>query len=185
MPNKRPTRREARIARENADKLKEAEKAARLRERIPERAIRLSDAPPDGKEPRPGADPASIHQMVMAWTPDNADVKDQWTWGQARQWAQEDWDKIILPKLTSWETMKWYEIEAAITDSGRRMHHFMDTDTICSEAQTRLVEIEYDGDSIYRFRLGNKRRLWGHRIVEKFHIVWFDPEHKIYPTDVD
>ena len=36
---------------------------------------------------------------------------------------------------------------------------------------------------IVRFRLGNRRRLWGSRVVSEFQIVGYDPEHNIYPTD--
>jgi hypothetical protein len=61
----------------------------------------------------------------------------------------------------------------------------MDTDVIRDEAQYRLIEIEKYRDVIFRFRLGNKRRLWGHRIVSNFEIIWFDPTHQIYPTEPD
>jgi hypothetical protein len=40
-------------------------------------------------------------------------------------------------------------------------------------------------EDIYRFRLGNKRRLWGFRRVNLFEILWYDPDHNVYPTDPD
>jgi hypothetical protein len=79
--------------------------------------------------------------------------------------------------------MHWREIEAAITQSGHHMHHSMAIESICDECQTRLLELnKVDGD-IYRFRLGNRRRLWGFRITHVFEILWFDPEHNVYPVD--
>lgn len=65
------------------------------------------------------------------------------------------------------------------------MHHNMATEVICDEAQLRMMEIERHADVIFRFRLGNKRRLWGHRVVNHFEILWFDPTHGVYPIDPD
>jgi hypothetical protein len=65
------------------------------------------------------------------------------------------------------------------------MHHSMAIETICDECQTRLLELEKVDGEIYRFRLGNRRRLWGFRILQTFEILWYDPEHRVYPTDPD
>ena len=40
-----------------------------------------------------------------------------------------------------------------------------------------------DLDDLFRFRLGNKPRLWGVIHEGVFYPVWWDPEHKVYPTD--
>ena len=63
------------------------------------------------------------------------------------------------------------------------MHHGMDVDVITREAQHRLMVLDKYFDTIFRFRLGNRRRLWGFRILANFDVLWFDPEHEIYPTD--
>jgi len=47
------------------------------------------------------------------------------------------------------------------------------------------MELGHSGESIFRFRLSNMRRLWGFRVVNQFQILWYDPEHNIYPTDPD
>jgi hypothetical protein len=139
---------------------------------------------PPPRTPRFGANPDSIYQMLMEWSPNAADCQGDWSWGP-RTWTFEAWDSVILPKLRSFETMKWREIEAANTDSGHRMHHSMSADVIRDECQTRLLELEKVDDDIYRFRLGNRRRLWGFRIVQVFELLWYDPLHSVYPTDPD
>jgi hypothetical protein len=169
------SKREARIARALDKELKAKEKSARLVERVRE------EFPPQ-RIPRLGANPDSIYQMLMEWSSDDADCKGDWTWGP-RGWEESEWNTIILPKLKSFETMRWHEIEAAITDSGHRMHHSMQIEVICNECQTRLLELEKVDDDIYRFRLGNNRRLWGFRIVQCFEILWYDPLHQVYPLD--
>jgi hypothetical protein len=168
---------DARIARTVQQKLKNQEKSARLVERI-------KDELPKQRTVRQGADPGSIYNMLMTWTIEKADREDFWSWG-SREWGADAWTHIIAPKLAQFERMLWREIEAATTDTGRRMHHSMPIELVCSECQTRLIELEKLDDDIYRFRLGNNRRLWGFRIVSEFEILWYDPLHQVYPLDTD
>jgi hypothetical protein len=104
---------------------------------------------------------------------------------EVRRCTTINWKAVIQPKLDAFERMLWREIEAATSDTGHRMHHSMECDVICLEAQGRLNDLHSDADEIYRFRLGNRRRLWGFRITNRFEILWYDPEHHIYPTDPD
>lgn len=119
----------------------------------------------------------------MTWTEAQADRADAWSWGQEREWGQPTWDGIIHPKLTEWEKLHWQEIDNQASGTGHKMHHAMDTGVLCEESQYRLIEVGHSGESIFRFRLGNMRRLWGFRIVAEFQILWYDPDHMIYPTD--
>jgi hypothetical protein len=36
---------------------------------------------------------------------------------------------------------------------------------------------------MFRFRLAGERRLWGYRVGRTFHVVWWDWDHKVYPTE--
>jgi hypothetical protein len=184
-PQNPPSKREARVARKLEQKLRQDEKSARLRER-PENfaAIRAEQAPHD-RTVRLGADPGSIYQMRMIWTANHADREGYWSWGHAREWGDVAWTSVIHPKLLEFERLLWREIERFTTGNGHLMHHSMAVEQICAESQGRLVEIDRVEDEIYRFRLGNRRRLWGYRIVNSFEILWYDPEHNIYPTDPD
>lgn len=168
------SKREARIERANAKLLKAGEKSARLRDRAePVSSIRI------------GADPSSIFQMQMTWSFNNSDCSGTWSWGEQRQWSSEIWASIIEPKLTEFSKLTWAEIDRLASGSGHKMHHNMAVDVICDEAQYRLIELENENDPIFRFRLGNKRRLWGFRTVAEFEILWFDGAHKIYPVEPD
>jgi hypothetical protein len=168
---------DARIARELAKKLKQQEKSARL-------VSRLASSPPQDRTVRTRENPDSIYRMKMEWKIDDADRVGGWSWGP-REWGQEAWDEIIHPKLSEFSALRWAEIES-FTTGGKdrhRMHHSMETDIICMEAQNRLAELGYEPDEIYRFRLGSRRRLWGFRIVQVFETLWYDPLHRIYPTE--
>jgi hypothetical protein len=148
-----------------------------------ETSVRLAAAPRD-REPRASADPGSIFQMMMTWTVGRADQDGEWSWG-AREWGATAWNDIILPKLTDWQRLRWREIDTFATPEGHKSHHNMSISSICNEAQDRLVELEQIEDDIFRFRLGNRRRLWGFRIVSEFQILWYDPLHQVYPTEPD
>jgi len=159
-----------------------AEKSARLRERPTGDEVRLGDEPPQ-KSPRLGADPGSIFDLKVTWSVDKADCKDCWSWGTDRQWSLEDWTGLIEPKLFEFSALTWKEIDAFTSGTGHKMHHNMEVHQLAEEAQYRLVEIEQFADTMFRFRLGSKPRLWGFRVLGHFEVVWYDPEHAIYPVD--
>lgn len=121
----------------------------------------------------------------MSWTIENADRAGAWSFGVQRDWPQETWDGQLQPKLVEWERLTWAEIDALTTGTKDRhkMHHSMDVEAICDEAQLRLMELNNSDESIFRFRMGGKPRLWGFRRVAVFHVLWFDPTHQIYPVD--
>jgi hypothetical protein len=167
---------DARIARAIADEVNDKQKSARLVARI------LADLPKE-RTPRASVNVNSIYDMKMTWTIAHADREGHWSWGP-RNWSQDAWDAAIAPKLRDFQTMLWREIHAATTGE-HHSHHDMPIESICEECQTRLLELEKVDDDIFRFRLGNRRRLWGFRVLQEFEILWYDPEHKVYPTDPD
>jgi hypothetical protein len=85
---------------------------------------------------------------------------------------------------------KWNEIWSDQTGSRRRhkKHHFQPVDSLCDEAQKRLGQLRLDEvfeSEIFRFRDGGLGRLWGFVVADVFHVVWWDPEHRVCPTDQD
>lgn len=178
-------KREARLARAALKKLQQEDKSARLRDRPAENGAPRIEMAPQAREVRTGADPGSIYQMQMEWSDGNADREGTWSWGHERDWGDEVWKEVIEPKIVEFGRLLWREIEAMTTDTGHRSHHPMDVEIIHNDAISRLYEIEQYQDSIYRFRLGNRRRLWGFRTVNVFEILWYDPEHNIYRVEPD
>jgi hypothetical protein len=170
-------KREARIARELARKMRDQEKKARLLERF-------SAVQPQPKAVRFGANPDSIFNMQMAWHVEAADKAEAWSWGVDRDWGDDAWATLLEPKLNEFAQLTWKEIDTFNTPIGHKAHHAQSVDSICGEAQTRIADlcIDHDGD-IFRFRLGNMRRLWGFREVNVFAVLWYDPTHQIYPTE--
>lgn len=79
----------------------------------------------------------------------------------------------------------WREIDKMMFN-GRPKHHAQELKSITRRAKKdaeRQKLPETFGDEIFRFRLGSTRRLWGFRVGRTFHVIWWDPEHKVYPTE--
>jgi hypothetical protein len=50
------------------------------------------------------------------------------------------------------------------------------------EARDRLVELGRDDQDISCLRLSGPGRLFGFRRGHYFHVLWWDPDHSIYPS---
>ncbi len=67
----------------------------------------------------------------------------------------------------------------------RSHNHPIRIDKICKRAQNRLAQLEYgDNDTLYQLRIAGKgeRRLWGFKHQNILQILWWDPDHTVYPT---
>lgn len=88
--------------------------------------------------------------------------------------------KIIKNRLHEYETLKWSEVLKP------QSNHPLPVERICAAAKKRLQELKFgDIDSLYQLDIkgGNgKQRLWGIRRENIFQILWWDPEHTVYPT---
>ncbi|MBL4613641.1 MAG: hypothetical protein JKY27_02040 [Magnetovibrio sp.] len=184
----RPSKRDKRIAREYLKLEHQENKSARLRTTpAGDRDVRTAGNPGTSKTPRSSKNPGSISQMRMEWTTAMVDQEGVWAWGEPRAWSGEHWSDLIHPNLSEFEMLTWAEIWAQRTGGRKRhkKHHDMEVRVLRDEAVERWGEIGELGEITFRFRLGNRRRLWGYRQVNKFHLIWWDPTHKIYPTDPD
>ena len=176
LPLRPHSKSEARIARKNERALQAKEKSARL----------VSNYVADelSREVRAGANPDTVFNMYAVISYENPDVEGSWSWGVQRQWCEQEWATDISPKLEQWSKLKWSEIDSHSSDTGHKMHHNMSCEDICEEAQDRMIKIERFYEVLFRFRTSNLGRVWGYRVVNKFHVLWYDPTHQIYPTGV-
>lgn len=168
----RPSRSEARMLRSGAVRLAREAKSARLKERPEFQPIRI------------GAQPSSIFGMMAVCTCTAPDRSGFWARsGAEREWTNGQWSAVEA-SFSEWTKLTWAEIDQHTTDSGHKKHHGMPVEAICEEAQGRLLELDrLEADTIFRFRLGNKPRLWGFRHGAHFDLLWYDREHDVYPTD--
>lgn len=132
----------------------------------PGRLLALAD-PPGGKRPK--------------WRLELLDLEHdgKWSWG-----VDGDALRGILAFLVQMEKTTWADIVSRGAGNGRRMHHAQPIESLCPEARARLKQLHLDDrDEMFRFRLGGKLRLWGFLVEDVFYPVWWDPDHKVYPTE--
>jgi len=104
----------------------------------------------------------------------------RWAFNPSGDEAQE-----ILAFLREMGRNTWTQI-LAMRSGGRPKHHGQEVDSFCSEAKRDFRKARLDerfGEEMFRFRLGSKKRLWGFRVGATFHVVWWDTDHKVYPTE--
>lgn len=109
----------------------------------------------------------------------NSDAGAQWSWQLSHSQTIE-----ALLFLEEMQRLTWADIQGQ-RSGGRAKHHYQPIDSLCAQAQTYLSALmadDVDIESVFRFRVNSKTRLWG--IVEDgvFKMLWYDPEHTVYPV---
>lgn len=135
---------------------------------LPKALSRLTDA--DGIHTRP----------VFSFSLVDHQYSGEWGWSK----LTDSDSKSLLELLREMARLTWTEVRSQVAD-GHKRHHLQSVGMICKAAQDRLVELKIDdiNNEIFRFRLSGRKRLWGFVDRGIFHIVWWDPDHKIYPTE--
>lgn len=97
-------------------------------------------------------------------------------------WHQVSREKIldIRQKLANFESMTWGEILV----KGKQNNHLVPVNEIIRPAQERLREIDQDDvDELVSLRLAGRARVWGILEGSVLKVLWWDPEHQVYPVD--
>ena len=109
------------------------------------------------------------------------------TWGVSQLDPAGPFGQIVDPKdvteildfLPKIEKLTWDEVLQHRRKGG---HHQTEVRLICKEAQRRLKERGIYAKSLISLRLTGEKRLWGIREGAVFHVLWWDPDHRVYPT---
>lgn len=179
------SKREKRLARQEIQRNEFEKKKARQAEALD---VAKTIAIMEGAHPEKVVQeaPPPIGKRPLEWSRDEADTDGHWSWGP-RSCLNEDWDALLHPFLLEYSKKTWFQIGAEKTKGrgGARVQKHIDysVNSICKEARDRLIELEKDDvDRIFRFRLSGKKRFYGINREHVFMVLWWDPEHNIYPT---
>lgn len=124
------------------------------------------------KKPRIDSTLLSTISENPAWQVGCMDIDGPWGW---KKIDQEFFFQQILPKVQNFEKMKWTEILG-------RNNHEVKIWQIGKKAQKRLSELKLDDNEVLvSLRLTGPQRLWGIKFKSIFQILWWDPEHQVYP----
>lgn len=90
----------------------------------------------------------------------------------------------FLDKMIAYTTMTWSRLRKQTHDDGKSKHHYLEAGKLSKDAQKRLeaMHLEENSDQIFSMALRNKLRIVGLRDRDKFHILWYDPQHEVYPS---
>jgi hypothetical protein len=90
----------------------------------------------------------------------------------------------VFTILRGLEATTWASVMQA--SGGRSVgtnSHYISIDKLCADAKRRANTICLDEKELFSLRLQGDVRLWG--IIEPngcFFVIWFDPNHKVYPV---
>jgi len=110
-----------------------------------------------------------------SWVLSIMDIDGPWGW-------KIDANKMleIRQTLSNYESMNWREI----LQNHNSGCHSIPTSKICKEAQVRLVELRQDDtDDLISLRKTGKERIWGIKDRDVLKILWWDPNHEVYPVE--
>lgn len=130
-----------------------------------------------GKSPRKFQDPTSYYSQSFSWRVldkyiDCDDPKLGWS-----KISVNELLKFIIKELQSYEGMTWGEVNA-------KAHcHPWELDKIPPEFLNRLQERHIDIDELFQVSLGSLPRVFGNRSKAIFFLIWYDPDHKFWPTE--
>ena len=85
----------------------------------------------------------------------------------------------ILKFLSEIEKLTWNEILRNRRSGG---HHHVEVRLISPAARKHLMQRNIEADTLISLRVTAKKRLWGVREGSVLHLLWWDPQHEVYPT---
>ena len=136
---------------------------------------------PLSKNPELAVDSFAYRKETPVWQFGKVDNDSKWGWSCVNE---ESWKEIVLPHLTSRESMTWAEIESQTHGKqNKTSNHEIETSKIIPEAQKRLEAMKKDDyDVLFSLRVNGEIRIWGNREERVFQIFWFDFKHEICPS---
>ena len=192
MNQRKMSKKEDRIKRQNEKKLKDQQKKVRLAKNVEvsSKLIRVTEKPDLTKIPR-SVDADNYKNHYFSWCVSEADLEGVWSWGEVRKWEEEEYLNTIEPHFQALDNNSWQEVETqtynGASNQRKNLNKYQRLNSICEEAQQRWQDIEIISqfEVLFRLRLGTSRRIWGVRVQHHFFIVWYERHHQIYPLERD
>jgi hypothetical protein len=149
--------------------------AKKNNKKVPSAATKGSPATKKWKEPTLDAVEAVDGRLPLSWRFGHSDKGGPYSWlvlGAPEIHA-------LMLRLPEFEFMTWDQLQAAGC-------HQISSSELCDEAKTRLRELEYDDiDELMAYRITGAKRMWCMKDGSLMRVLWWDPDHQVYPTEVD
>lgn len=136
----------------------------------------ISEGPQEGKVPRPlHVDNEEIQRRHLVWRFSDADTGGEWPISA----ISPEHMAMLISKMASFESMEIGEIFKPGAQLGKKYP----LASLPSHTLARLRDLERDDeDEIARLRCTGSTRLSGFLREHVFHVIWWDPEHRVYPS---
>lgn len=86
---------------------------------------------------------------------------------------------MMIDKLKGFESMRMGELFSPGSEHAKKY----EISSVPQHALDRLIEISRDDeDELVRLRFSGKGRLYGIMRRHVFHVLWWDPHHRVYPS---
>ena len=141
----------------------------------PSRKARSLREPSSEKTPRSADKSQPTDNETIVWRINIICQTGTWSWKNVS--GNKFWTHIV-EKMSHFETMTWAEIK-----KNKHNNHSVSISQICREAYNYLRDTGLnDVDDLFVLRLSSRERIWGIRDRRALKILWWDPEHTVYPT---
>ena len=115
-------------------------------------------------------------------------------WNRRWSWYFSDMD-TGGPFSFSWKKMDSKQLQMILDRLKEFERHNLDglkkanchpipPEDLAKDAQTRLKTLKRDDiEALWSFRINSKARVWAMQHDDVFALLWWDPEHKVYPSE--
>jgi hypothetical protein len=142
---------------------------------------------PSWKQPKAGAAPTGLKQPKIVEDPlSYKNLKACWRVRSVRLSSPYGWHELALAelvevqqKLAMFESMTWNEIFVVAKN---RNHPIPVSDLRCPEARKWMAKNMPDQETLWTLRLSGAERVWGVLSGGAYQVVFWDPQHLIYPS---
>ena len=144
---------------------------------------KIKAKPGEGKRPRSsqGSQAESFDTQSPTWSFVIADKRGPESLYSDR--AGSDRSGIILPKLRDFEGLTWAEIKRQTHGHGKSSNHHVPVNKMLNKVGKRLAELNLDETGqLFSLRLDSRKRIYGIKIGSVLRVIWYDPDHRLYPT---
>ena len=136
---------------------------------------RHAETIPDGTSPRRTFTPSEPDSKVVILF-SRVDLDSPWCLTKIEPSHHRD----VLDRVREFESMTVHEVFFRGDEPGK---DYLLHDLPNQAAQERLRELRLDDrDHISRLRMSGTGRLYGLRERERFYVLWWDPDHQIWPS---
>lgn len=138
----------------------------------------VREAIPKGKHARVAQRTDEDDSLRVSWRFGDADRNGRWAWHPEAIAPEQASD--ILHFLAEMDKLTW----AVAMEGWRPRRKRVEAGGICKEAQERLIALQKEElDELEEWRLSGPERIWGIRDGHVCHVLWWDPEHTVWPSD--